>query len=219
MLSSHEGELSPAGGARVGSISIAGPAYFRDRVLGPEFFDAADHPDVAFRSEAIRLDEEGMLLVEGGLIVAGVGAPVIAGGTWTDPTESIGGIMRAGLELETVVDRRDFGLDWQMETPSGDEVLGWDVTVEVGLALIAVRSLGGLMTVRGGFTSFRGSLELGASPAVGLTVDADSVDTGNEKRAKAAASSSSIPVAIPTRNRRPRRRCAPDRLGILLRTD
>ena len=142
VLSTRDGELSLAGAAWVESISIAEPAHFRERVLGPEFFDAADHPDVAFRSEAIRLDEEGTLLVEGELIVAGVAAPVIAGGTWSGPAESIGGAIRAGLELETVVDRRDFGFDWQMEVPTGDEVLGWDVTVEVGLALAAVRGEG-----------------------------------------------------------------------------
>ena len=35
---------------------------------------------------------------------------------------------RVAIELETTFDRRDFGFDWQMELPSGGDVLAWDVT-------------------------------------------------------------------------------------------
>ena len=43
---------------------------------------------------------------------------------------------RAALELETTFDRRDFGFDWQMETPGGAPVLAWDVTLEIHLELL-----------------------------------------------------------------------------------
>ena len=33
-------------------------------------------------------------------------------------------------------DRRDFGFDWQMELPSGGNVLDWDVTLNVHLELV-----------------------------------------------------------------------------------
>ncbi len=42
----------------------------------------------------------------------------------------------------------------------------------------------GLMTVKGRFERYDGTLELGARPAVELTIDAASVDTGNAKRDK-----------------------------------
>ena len=37
---------------------------------------------------------------------------------------------RVGVELSSVVDRRDFGLDWQEALPGGGDTLGWDVTLE-----------------------------------------------------------------------------------------
>jgi polyisoprenoid-binding protein YceI len=40
----------------------------------------------------------------------------------------------------------------------------------------------GLVTVKGKFTSYEGSLDLTRDPAIELTVDASSLDTGNKKR-------------------------------------
>lgn len=37
-------------------------------------------------------------------------------------------------------------------------------------------------TVRGGFTRYRGTLDLGARPAIELTIEAESIDTGNARR-------------------------------------
>jgi polyisoprenoid-binding protein YceI len=40
----------------------------------------------------------------------------------------------------------------------------------------------GLATIKGGFERYAGTLDLSAQPAVELTIDADSLDTKNEKR-------------------------------------
>jgi polyisoprenoid-binding protein YceI len=45
-----------------------------------------------------------------------------------------------------------------------------------------VRHFYGLMTVKGRFNRFEGALDLSARPAVELTIDADSLDTGLAKR-------------------------------------
>ena len=49
----------------------------------------------------------------------------------------LGGNARVGLSLAASVDRRDFGLDWQAELPSGGEVLDWGVEIAVELELVA----------------------------------------------------------------------------------
>jgi hypothetical protein len=38
-----------------------------------------------------------------------------------------------GLELEAVVDRREFGLTWNLALPKGGFALGHDVTLHVDL--------------------------------------------------------------------------------------
>src|SRR3954463_7732863 len=45
-----------------------------------------------------------------------------------------------------------------------------------------VRHFYGLMTVKGRFSEFEGTLNLGATPAVELTIQADSLDTKHSKR-------------------------------------
>ena len=47
-----------------------------------------------------------------------------------------------------------------------------------------VKNFWGMTTVKGGFARYHGSLDLGAQPAIELTIEADSLDTSNEKRDK-----------------------------------
>jgi polyisoprenoid-binding protein YceI len=45
-----------------------------------------------------------------------------------------------------------------------------------------VKALLGMATVKGGFARYRGTLDLGAQPAIELTIEGDSLDTDNKKR-------------------------------------
>src|SRR5919109_1969352 len=67
--SERDGELQLAGAADVESISIREPEEFRAHVLGEEFFDAAHHPQVTFRSTAVELGEDGSAHIEGELTI------------------------------------------------------------------------------------------------------------------------------------------------------
>jgi len=43
---------------------------------------------------------------------------------------------RIGLELESAVDRTDFGLNWNMPLPSGGQALGNDVKIVAELQFV-----------------------------------------------------------------------------------
>jgi polyisoprenoid-binding protein YceI len=47
----------------------------------------------------------------------------------------LSGAEAVGFDLEATVDRRAFGLDWQVPLPSGGDALAWDVTLQVHLEL------------------------------------------------------------------------------------
>ena len=74
--------LALEGSARVDSISVAEPAAMRASVLGPEFFDAERHPEIMFRSTAVRLAADGEAEVDGELTIRGVTCPVAARGRY-----------------------------------------------------------------------------------------------------------------------------------------
>ncbi len=134
-LEAGDSGLALEGIAQVDSISIQNPPQFRSHVLGPEFFDVQNHPTVSFRSTKVDLDDDGSAHVEGELTIRGTTRPVIATGNWSEPREGLGGT-KAGLELSTTFDRRDFGFDWQMELPGGGIALDYDVTLTANLPLV-----------------------------------------------------------------------------------
>ena len=124
------------GTAKVESISIRTPEQFRQHVLSAEFFDAANHPDVSFTSSDLDLREDGTAVVAGELTIKGITRPVEATGTWIAPAADAFGNTRGHVNLEAVVDRTEFDMNWNMALPSGGNVLANDVTLTVELSLV-----------------------------------------------------------------------------------
>ena len=110
--------LALEGSARVDSISVVEPAAMRASVLGPEFFDAEQHPEMTFRSTDVRLAADGHAEVDGELTIKGVTRPITARGHYAAPRPSSFGEI-AGLQLHTSFDRREFGFEWQLALPGG----------------------------------------------------------------------------------------------------
>jgi polyisoprenoid-binding protein YceI len=127
--------LGLEGAARVASISIVEPAAMRASVVGPQFFDVERHPEVMFRSTAIRLGDDGRVEVDGELTMRGVTRDVTADGELAAPREASFGEV-AGMRLQTTIDRRDWGFDWQMPLPGGGDAVGWEVEIDIDLLFL-----------------------------------------------------------------------------------
>jgi polyisoprenoid-binding protein YceI len=130
--------VSMQGAARVESVSIKSPPEFREHVVfGEEFFDAGNHPEVTFRSDDVRLGEDGTVAVRGELTISGVTRPFEASGTYQPPVEDPYEAIRTAVELEATVDRRDWGMNWQMPRPNnGGDVLGYEVRLSMNVEFI-----------------------------------------------------------------------------------
>ena len=104
-------------------------------LLSPEFFDVEKTPEISFQSTGIAA-EDGQVVIDGELTVKGITRPVVARCEISGPAAGPDGNDRIGLDLDTKVDRHDYGLDWQMELPGGGKTLGDEVTLSVHLELI-----------------------------------------------------------------------------------
>jgi polyisoprenoid-binding protein YceI len=136
-LTADGGEIRLEGRALAESVSIAEPPEFREHVVrGAEFFAADTHPLITFRSTSVELGEDGTARVTGELSIRGVASSVTADGSFEQPTRDPYGAERAGLELRATVDRRAWGMDWQLPLPDGGDALGWNVDVIAQLELI-----------------------------------------------------------------------------------
>lgn len=125
------------GRAQVSSISIRNPPEFREHVVnGHDFFDAANHPEIVFTSSRLDLKDDGTVELDGELVIKGIAKPLTATGTWREPVEDPYGGLRAALDLQAVVDRRDWDISWQAPLPRGGDALGWDVTLDIHLELV-----------------------------------------------------------------------------------
>jgi polyisoprenoid-binding protein YceI len=129
-----EGKLE--GRAKVESISIRTPEQFRAHVLSDDFFAADKYPEVTFVSDDLQLNEDGTATVTGELTIRDTTQTVTATGTWIAPSPDAFGNTRAHLQLATVIDRTQFGLNWNVPLPNGGNALANDVTLTVDVALI-----------------------------------------------------------------------------------
>ncbi len=122
------------GTAQVESVKTAIPDL-KQHLLTPDFFNASETPTVEFRSTDIRIADDGDAEVDGELTIRGVTKPVTARGSVASGI-GISGKEVVGFDLEAGIDRREYGLSWQAQLPSGGDVLAWDVVLEVHLELV-----------------------------------------------------------------------------------
>lgn len=123
------------GTVEVESIAID-EEMLKGHLLSPEFFDVQRFPRLRFNSSELSVGEDGTLRVLGQLEIHGETREVEASGRFAQLGGDLAGKERVGLSLEAAVDRRNFGLDWQAELPSGGEVLDYAVTINVDLELV-----------------------------------------------------------------------------------
>lgn len=121
------------GTAQVDSVTTAIPDL-KGHLLASDFFNASETPTIEFRSTDLRLADDGGAEVDGELTIRGFTRPVTATGTLAHG-ENVTGEEVIGLELETTIDRREYGLSYQAQLPKGGNVLGWKVALEAHLEL------------------------------------------------------------------------------------
>jgi polyisoprenoid-binding protein YceI len=120
----------------VGSLDLNN-VVIRDRMLSDEFLDVARYPEVRWSVSDFSGDESRAITVVGDLMIHGYTHPVVAAGRIGLPGPGLlSPENRVGIELSAIVDRRDYGLDWQEPLPTGGDTLGYDVTLEAILEFV-----------------------------------------------------------------------------------
>src|SRR5262245_12590941 len=101
----------------------------------PDFFDAERHPELRFVAGDVDLGAE-TIEAAGEITIKGVTKPVEVTGTLSQPITDAWGNERFGLQLSATVDRTEFGLNWNMPLPTGDQALANTVTILAELQLV-----------------------------------------------------------------------------------
>jgi polyisoprenoid-binding protein YceI len=130
----EDGAPRLTGTVQVASVAVKDP-NLEAHLQSPEFFDAERHPELRFESDSFRTDGD-EVVVDGRLEIKGQTRPVEARGTLVGPVEDPFGNTKVGLHLKAILDRTEFGLNWNAPMPKGGVALANDVTLEVDLELL-----------------------------------------------------------------------------------
>jgi len=100
----------------------------------PDFFDIERYPEIGFRSSSLRREGD-ELIVDGELTIKGNTRAVEARGTIAGPGLTLGGAVAIGIALETIIDRSEFGLNFNAPLPTGGVAVANEVKLTVELEL------------------------------------------------------------------------------------
>ncbi|MHB8532421.1 MAG: YceI family protein [Solirubrobacteraceae bacterium] len=135
LKSSPEGTPVLRGSVKVDSLLVK-DENLAGHLKSPDFFDTASYPEITFASTAVNVGEDGSLEVEGELTIKGNTHRVTARGAIAGPHVTLGDAEKIGIELEAVIDRREYGLEWNAPLPKGGFALENDVKLQVSLELV-----------------------------------------------------------------------------------
>jgi polyisoprenoid-binding protein YceI len=100
-----------------------------------DFFDAENYPEITFKSSKITKIDGDSYAVVGALTIRGVTKEITLTVDYLGEMIAMGGT-RAGYELTTTVDRKDYGVSWNRALDAGGFVLGDDVEININLEVI-----------------------------------------------------------------------------------
>ena len=123
---------------RVKSASVDTRNADRDKhLVGPEFFDAENHPEMTFHATGYeKVDNDGSYELLGDLTIKDVTIPVKLdvefGGVVKDPW----GNEKAGFTINGKVNRKDWNLNWNAALEAGGVMLADDVMISCEIQLM-----------------------------------------------------------------------------------
>lgn len=107
-----------------------------DHLRSGDFFDVEKWPDITFTSTNVEEVEENAYMISGDLTIRDITRQVVIPleliGVDTDPT----GAVRAGFEGSRRINRRDFGLEWNVPLDSGGLLISERISLEFEISAI-----------------------------------------------------------------------------------
>lgn len=101
-----------------------------------DFFDAEKFPKLSFSSTSFTKKEEDIFELIGNLTIKGITKPVtltaIYGGIAKDPWANT----KAGFEIKGVIDRKEYGLTWNVAIEAGGTMVSEEVAIIADVQLL-----------------------------------------------------------------------------------
>jgi len=98
----------------------------------PDFFDVANNPYIEFATKRVQDKGNGKFEVVGDLTIKGVSGAVTLQGEYAGPAKDpFSGKRKAGFKLTGDIDKKDFGITWNVPLEGGGFLLNDKVTLNI----------------------------------------------------------------------------------------
>jgi len=104
--------------------------------VSAEFFDAENHAEISFHSTAAEATDGDKLRLSGEITIKGITKPLELTGVVAEGGTDPWGNERIGLELEGVIDRREFDLMWNQTLPNGNLLVSNEVKLVLSVSAV-----------------------------------------------------------------------------------
>ncbi|SDZ81014.1 Polyisoprenoid-binding protein YceI [Desulfuromusa kysingii] len=133
--------------ATIQTASIDTRIEKRDQHLrSADFFDASNHPQLHFKSKSITGSGDNIIVL-GEITIKGVTKEIMLQGSFLGTTAGPDGKLRAGFEATGMLNRKDFGLNWNKLTETGSVIVGDEI--QIGLEIEAMIKPESMMSTSG----------------------------------------------------------------------
>ena len=128
-------EQNPAGAQIAVQIEAAsldtGNEQRDGHLRSPDFFDAERFPTLSFKSTRIEQRGDDRFAMHGDLTIRDVTKPVVLDVEYAGQAKSPWGVVSAGFSAQTKINRKDWGLNWNVALETG----GWLVSDEIRISI------------------------------------------------------------------------------------
>jgi polyisoprenoid-binding protein YceI len=133
----HEADPTRSSGEiRIAAASLnTGSAQRDGHLRSADFFDAERYPWITFRSTAVEHTGGDEYRVTGDLTIRETTRPASLDATFLGFYNGMQGGRRAGIAARTTLNRKDWGLGWNVALEAGGWLVGEEVTIEIEVAV------------------------------------------------------------------------------------
>ena len=102
----------------------------------PDFLDAANHPYLTFVSKRVEVKDETHGTIYGDLTIRGVSKEVALEVEYNGQAKAPWGTTSAGFNASTKINRKDWGLNWNVGLETGGVLVGEEVSIEIEIEIV-----------------------------------------------------------------------------------
>ncbi len=105
-------------------------------LMSPDFLDVANYPTITFVSKQVEVIDETHGRIIGDLTIRGVTREVALDVEYNGQSKSPWGTVSAGFSASATINRKDWGLTWNVALETGGVLVGEEVKIDIEIEIV-----------------------------------------------------------------------------------